>query len=43
VAALRYPPLVVGDGFGMSARKGKNGFVVRRIVSSQALRRNNWG
>jgi hypothetical protein len=31
----------VGEGFGTSARKGKNGFVDMKIVSSQGLRRNN--
>src|ERR1700753_3131556 len=30
----------MGLRFGMSARKGKNGFLSRRIVSSGRLRRN---
>jgi hypothetical protein len=32
--------LLVNQRFGMSARKGKNGFVRERIVSSQRPRRN---
>jgi hypothetical protein len=32
--------LLVKQRFGMSARKGKNGFVRERIVSSPGLRRN---
>jgi hypothetical protein len=33
--------LLVRQRFGTSARKGENGFVPRRIVSSPRLRRNN--
>jgi hypothetical protein len=33
--------LIVSQRFGMSAPKAENGFMRRRIVSSQALRRNN--
>jgi hypothetical protein len=32
--------LLISQRFGMSARKGKNGFMRRRIVSSRRARRN---
>jgi hypothetical protein len=34
--------LIVSERFGMSAPEAENGFMLRRIVSSLALRRNNW-